>query len=51
MLGAKDVAFPQAEPIQLSTSGCVAPIFFICALCASGLDTGWTFYTPIQHDD
>ena len=45
MLGAKDVAFPRLNlcSFYLWVFGA---IFFICALLASGLDTGWTFYTP-----
>ncbi len=45
MLGAKDVAFPRLNlcSFYLWVFGA---IFFLCALCASGLDTGWTFYTP-----
>ncbi len=45
MLGAKDVAFPRLNlsSFYLWVGGA---IFFICALLGSGLDTGWTFYTP-----
>ncbi len=45
MLGAKDVAFPRLNlcSFYLWVTGA---IFFICALLGSGLDTGWTFYTP-----
>lgn len=45
MLGAKDVAFPR---LNLSSFylWVVGALFFICALLGSGLDTGWTFYTP-----
>lgn len=45
MLGAKDVAFPR---LNLSSFylWVVGAMFFICALLGSGLDTGWTFYTP-----
>tara|TARA_R110002049_G_scaffold285698_1_gene466729 strand:- start:131450 stop:133099 length:1650 start_codon:yes stop_codon:yes gene_type:complete len=45
MLGAKDVAFPRLNlcSFYLWVGGA---IFFVMALCASGLDTGWTFYTP-----
>lgn len=45
MLGAKDVAFPR---LNLSSFylWVIGAIFFICALLGSGLDTGWTFYTP-----
>ncbi|MCC9600106.1 cbb3-type cytochrome c oxidase subunit I [Stieleria sp. JC731] len=45
MLGAKDVAFPRLNlsSFFLWVAGAV---FFVMALLASGLDTGWTFYTP-----
>ncbi|MEO1614853.1 MAG: cbb3-type cytochrome c oxidase subunit I [Planctomycetota bacterium] len=45
MLGAKDVAFPRLNlsSFYLWVAGAV---FFVMALLASGLDTGWTFYTP-----
>lgn len=45
MLGAKDVAFPR---LNLSSFylWCIGLIFFIWAMLSSGLDTGWTFYTP-----
>jgi cytochrome c oxidase subunit 1 len=45
MLGAKDVAFPRLNLFSFYL-WCSGAIFFVCALCASGLDTGWTFYTP-----
>ncbi len=45
MLGAKDVAFPRLNlcSFYLWVAGA---IFFVSALLSSGLDTGWTFYTP-----
>lgn len=45
MLGAKDVAFPRLNLTSwyLWVFGL---IFFLVALVSSGLDTGWTFYTP-----
>ena len=45
MLGAKDVAFPR---LNLSSFylWIFGAIFFVMALIGSGLDTGWTFYTP-----
>ncbi len=45
MLGAKDVAFPRLNLCSFYLWVCGA-VFFICALLGSGLDTGWTFYTP-----
>lgn len=45
MLGAKDVAFPRLNlfSFYLWVSGA---IFFLSAMLYTGLDTGWTFYTP-----
>lgn len=45
MLGAKDVAFPRLNlgSFYLWVTGA---IFFLTALLYTGLDTGWTFYTP-----
>lgn len=45
MLGAKDVAFPRLNlsSFYLWVAGA---IFFLSALLYTGLDTGWTFYTP-----
>ncbi len=45
MLGAKDVAFPRLNlgSFYLWVTGA---IFFLSALLVTGLDTGWTFYTP-----
>ena len=45
MLGAKDVAFPRLNlcSFYLWIGGAC---FFLYALMTTGLDTGWTFYTP-----
>jgi cytochrome c oxidase subunit 1 len=45
MLGSKDVAFPRLNLMSfyLWVSGLV---LFLLALSVTGLDTGWTFYTP-----
>jgi cytochrome c oxidase subunit 1 len=45
MLGAKDVAFPRLNlsSFYLWIGGA---IFFLVAMLSTGLDTGWTFYTP-----
>jgi len=45
MLGTKDVAFPRLNlgSFYLWVTGLV---FFLVALSVTGLDTGWTFYTP-----
>lgn len=45
MLGAKDVAFPRMNLASFHL-WCVGAFFFIATLLTSGLDTGWTFYTP-----
>ncbi len=49
MLGAKDVAFPRLNlgSFYLWIAGA---IFFLVALVTTGLDTGWTFYTPYSLD-
>ncbi|HIO20763.1 MAG TPA: cytochrome c oxidase subunit I [Phycisphaerales bacterium] len=49
MLGAKDVAFPKLNLFSwyLWIFGLV---FFLIALGAGGIDTGWTFYTPYSID-
>jgi cytochrome c oxidase subunit 1 len=49
MLGAKDVAFPRLNLCSFYL-WCGGAIFFVSALLASGLDTGWTFYTPYSTD-
>jgi cytochrome c oxidase subunit I len=45
MLGAKDVAFPRLNlaSFYLWVAGAM---FFLTAMFYTGLDTGWTFYTP-----
>ena len=45
MLGAKDVAFPR---LNLSSFylWVIGAIFFLVTMLTTGLDTGWTFYTP-----
>ncbi|MEQ8847062.1 cbb3-type cytochrome c oxidase subunit I [Botrimarina sp.] len=45
MLGAKDVAFPRLNLASFHL-WCVGALFFVATLLSSGLDTGWTFYTP-----
>ena len=45
MLGAKDVAFPRLNLCSFYL-WVIGALFFVSALCATGLDTGWTFYTP-----
>lgn len=45
MLGAKDVAFPRMNLASFHLY-VVGSLFFVIVLFTSGLDTGWTFYTP-----
>ncbi|MFO0940630.1 MAG: cbb3-type cytochrome c oxidase subunit I [Pirellulales bacterium] len=45
MLGAKDVAFPRLNLCSFYL-WVIGAIFFLVALLSTGLDTGWTFYTP-----
>ncbi len=45
MLGTKDVAFPRLNLGSFYLWICGAA-FFLFSLFATGLDTGWTFYTP-----
>ena len=49
MLGSKDVCFPRLNlgSFYLWVSGAV---FFLFSMFATGLDTGWTFYTPYSID-
>ncbi len=47
MIGAKDVAFPRLNLLSwyLLTFGA---LFAIVAMITGGVDTGWTFYTPLS---
>ena len=47
MLGAKDVAFPTAEPGQLLSVGAPARCMAVVRMIIGAVDTGWTFYTPV----
>ena len=49
MLGARDLAFPKLNLISwyLFMAG---GVFAVYSLFAGGLDTGWTFYTPLSSD-
>src|SRR5579859_72743 len=47
MIGAKDVAFPKLNLLSYYvylTGGC----FVLYSFATGGLDTGWTFYTPLS---
>ena len=45
MLGAKDVAFPRLNLLSWYVY-LFGSVFAIVSVLASGVDTGWTFYTP-----
>lgn len=45
MLGAKDLAFPKLNLISWYIYS-IGGLFTIAAVITSGIDTGWTFYTP-----
>ncbi|HZL32024.1 MAG TPA: cytochrome c oxidase subunit I [Pseudolabrys sp.] len=47
MIGAKDVAFPRLN-IMSWYIFVIGALFTIYALIAGGVDTGWTFYTPLS---
>ncbi|MGI9455483.1 MAG: cytochrome c oxidase subunit I [Aeoliella sp.] len=49
MLGAKDVAFPRMNLCSFYL-WVVGAIFFVSAMLFTGLDTGWTFYTPYSAE-
>jgi cytochrome c oxidase subunit I len=49
MLGAKDVAFPRMNLCSFYL-WVLGAIFFLAAILATGLDTGWTFYTPYSAE-
>jgi hypothetical protein len=47
MLGAKDLAFPKLNLLSWYVYN-VGAIFTLYAIIAGGVDTGWTFYTPLS---
>jgi cytochrome c oxidase subunit I len=47
MLGAKDLAFPKLNLLSWYVYN-VGAIFTLYAIVAGGVDTGWTFYTPLS---
>ena len=47
MIGAKDVAFPKLNLLSWYVYD-VGAIMFIYTILTGGLDTGWTFYTPLS---
>ena len=47
MVGARDLAFPRINLLSWYVY-VVAGIFTLYAILAGGVDTGWTFYTPLS---
>jgi cytochrome c oxidase subunit 1 len=47
MLGAKDLAFPKINLLSWYVYN-VGAIFTLYAIITGGVDTGWTFYTPLS---
>ncbi len=47
MVGAKDLAFPKINLLSWYIF-IVAAVFSLAALVSGGVDTGWTFYTPLS---
>ncbi len=47
MLGAKDLAFPKINLLSWYVYN-LGAIFTLYAIIAGGVDTGWTFYTPLS---
>ena len=48
MIGARDLAFPRLNLLSWYLF-MVGGICALCAMFAGGVDTGWTFYTPLQQ--
>ena len=48
MIGAKDLAFPQAEPAELVHLHHRRRCSRSTRCVTGGVDTGWTFYTPFS---
>src|SRR3954451_8990182 len=47
MIGAKDLAFPKLNLLSWYVF-VLASAFTLWAMIAGGVDTGWTFYTPLS---
>ena len=48
MIGAKDLAFPRVN--LLSWYSIIAgSVLMLYTILNGGVDTGWTFYTPLEH--
>jgi cytochrome c oxidase subunit 1 len=48
MIGAKDLAFPRLNLASWYVF-IIGGIFTLAAMIIGGVDTGWTFYTPLQQ--
>ena len=48
MIGAKDLAFPRINLLSWYLY-MVGGLFMLHCMLTGGVDTGWTFYTPVQH--
>ena len=49
MIGAKDLAFPRLNLLSWYIY-LIGAALTLWAIISGGTDTGWTFYTPVQHD-
>ena len=49
MLGAKDLAFPKLNLLSFYVYA-VAGVLGVATIAAGGVDTGWTFYTPLSTE-
>ena len=47
MIGARDLAFPKLNLLSWYIT-LAAGVFEVCVLIGGGVDTGWTFYTPLS---
>jgi cytochrome c oxidase subunit 1 len=50
MIGARDVAFPKLNLASWYVY-MLGAVFFIYVLLSGGVDTGWTFYTPLSTNN
>ncbi len=48
MIGARDVAFPKLNLLSWYLF-MIGGLFALHAIIVGGVDTGWTFYTPLQQ--
>ncbi len=49
MIGAKDLAFPRINLLSWYLYIIGGTLYSCTCMLTGGVDTGWTFYTPIQH--